>query len=297
MNKSTTEPTEIAADEPSEPSEQTELSERVELCELALEIAQAAGKVALEMADEARLSTDSKSTPTDKVTIADAASEKLITEMLHEARPDDSILGEEGTTKSGSSAITWHIDPIDGTVNYVYGLPNFCVSIAAALEPQDTQTDNATTILAGSVYNPTTNEMFSAAKGNGAYLNGNKISCNEVSDLSTALLATGFGYSSSVRKLQAQRLVNILGEIADIRRFGSAALDLCAVAQGQVDGYFESGLNQWDLAAGWLIAEEAGAKVGHPNGGPPNLEMTIACSPALFDGLAALLCTAWQRES
>lgn len=251
-----------------------------DLTELATAVALEAGARVLALAGTARRRPASKSTSTDLVTEADRAAEELISRGLLAARPDDGILGEEGVQHQGTSAVVWHIDPIDGTTNYVYAIPAFSVSIAAEIDGRT---------VAGVVLNPSTSELYAATSGEGATCNGEPLQTRPPTALATALVATGFGYRPELRRRQAELLVELLPEIRDIRRFGSAALDLCAVAAGQVDAYYEQGLNRWDLAAGALIASEAGAVVANLRDGPPDASFVLAAVPELFGPLRARL--------
>ncbi|CAB4878138.1 unannotated protein [freshwater metagenome] len=223
---------------------------------------------------------DTKSSATDMVTAFDRASEALIVEALRLHRPDDAIIGEEGTADTGTSGVRWLIDPIDGTTNFLYGLPGYAVSIAAA--------DNLGT-LAGAVFVPATDELFSAARGEGATLNGAAIHCSSTSALPHALLATGFSYDADRRRQQMSRLQHIIGDIRDIRRCGAAAVDLCNVASGRVDAYFEEHLGPWDLAAGELIATEAGCRSGDLSGGPVRPTQVLVTNAQLFEPMRSLL--------
>ncbi len=251
---------------------------------LAAELARRAGALALD--GRRRLGVgqpvehDTKSTPTDPVTEFDRATEALIVEILRERRPDDSIVGEEGAGRVGSSGLEWHIDPIDGTVNFVYDLPAWCTSVAVVDEHGS---------LAGAVYAPVTDELFSAARGAGATRNGSAIRCSSAADLATALIGTGFSYSPAARAHQAVRLAALLPQVRDVRRYGSAALDLCMVACGRLDAYFEEHLNSWDLAAGVLIAAEAGAMTSDFVGGPASTAGAVATAPGIHRALLALL--------
>ena len=235
-----------------------------ELLTLAEEIAKRAG--ALLMQRPEHLSVDTKSSDIDIVTQMDRASEKLIVESILELRPDDGIIGEEGADRPSKSGFTWVIDPIDGTVNYFYNLPGWSVSIAVKDE-----SGNAV----GVVYAPTTNELYTALRGAGAYLNGQRISSNNPVELNRALIATGFHYVEDVRSQQIAQFNNLILKIRDYRRNGSAAIDICHVASGKVDGYYEMGLKEWDLAAAQLIATEAGAMVSVSG------ELTIAAGEHL----------------
>jgi len=225
--------------------------------------------------------TATKSTPTDIVTESDTAAEALIRDRLLSARPDDAVLGEEGGASAGESGIRWVVDPIDGTVNYLYGIPQYAVSIAAQQQDGD--------IVVGVVHNPVSRETWTAIRGGGAYLDGDRVHEAGCTELDLALVATGFGYDAARRQRQAAILAGILPSIRDIRRAGAASLDLCAVATGQVDAYYERGLAPWDLAAGGLIAEEAGAVVAGLRGAPAGSDLVIAAGPALFGALHDLL--------
>ncbi len=254
------------------------------LRELAVELATAAGALALvgrrSLGVGQPIDHDTKSSPTDPVTEFDRAAETLIVDTLRSRRPDDSIVGEEGADHSGSSRFEWHIDPIDGTANFVYDLPAWCTSVAVVDEHGP---------LAGAVFAPVTDELFSAARGCGATLNGERIRCSTATQLATALVGTGFSYSPTVRELQARRLATLLPRVRDVRRLGSAALDLCLVASGRLDAYYEEHLNSWDYAAGALIAAEAGAVTSNFGDGPPGTDAVVAAAPQLHGVLHALL--------
>ncbi|NND74394.1 MAG: inositol monophosphatase [Ilumatobacter sp.] len=217
---------------------------------------------------------DTKSSATDPVTAFDEAAEATIVDALRRLRPDDAIVGEEGTTDGGTSGIAWHIDPIDGTANFLYDQPAWCTSIAAVDEHGS---------LAGAVYAPVADELFSAARGDGATLNGERVTVSSVDRLETALVGTGFSYLPERRSLQAERLRLLLPAVRDIRRLGSAALDLCYVACGRLDAYFEEHLNSWDLAAGVLIATEAGAVASDLEGDAVTGGAVLASSPGVHD--------------
>jgi myo-inositol-1(or 4)-monophosphatase len=221
-----------------------------------------------------------KSSTTDMVSDADRAAEETIAEVLARERPDDSLVAEEGSREGGSSGRRWVVDPLDGTTNYLYGFPAWCVSVA--LEDGDGG-------LAGVVHDPWRGETFRAARGGGADLNGDPIRVRDHDDLATALVATGFGYDPARRVRQGAVLAKILGSIRDIRRLGAAAADLCYVACGRFDAYFERGLEAWDLAAGGLIAREAGAIVTGFDGGPARPGEAVAANPTLHPTLLALL--------
>ena len=223
---------------------------------------------------------DTKSTATDLVTEIDRWAETRIVERLTDARPADGIVGEEGARIEGTSGVDWYVDPIDGTTNYVYGHPGFSVSIAAALGDE---------VIAGAVADPVAGELYTASANGGATCNGASISTSARAELSTALLATGFGYRPERRRRQAEVLVQILPEVRDIRRMGGAAVDLCSVGRGRVDAYYEVGLSPWDCAAGSLIAREAGATVTDRNGTLSYLRAEVVAPAGLHGPLLELL--------
>ena len=227
-----------------------------------------------------------KSTPTDIVTATDRETETLIRSLILAARPDDGILGEEGTERFGTSGINWVVDPIDGTVNFLYGIPAWAVSIAVV---EGSSEPGGWTALAGVVANPVTGEIFEATAGGGARLGSIDLAVNTGVPLGQALIGTGFSYSAERRRAQAQVLLDLLPRVRDIRRVGSAALDLCALAAGRLDAYYERGLNPWDHAAGALIAREAGAQIGGIGGGHESIELLVAAEPALYAELTAAL--------
>lgn len=220
-----------------------------------------------------------KSGPTDLVSDADVAAEEAIRRVLGARRPGDAILGEEGG-ESGGGTLRWVIDPLDGTTNYLYGIPAWSVSIAA-------ERDGAP--LLGVVRDPSRGDTFTALGGQGSWRNGVRLTPRPVPTLDRALIGTGFGYTSARRAAQAALLPSVLPEVRDIRRFGSAALDLCWVAAGELDAYYEAGLAHWDLAAGCLIAAEAGAWVGRIDAAPSLPEIVVAAPPSLAEPLSALL--------
>jgi myo-inositol-1(or 4)-monophosphatase len=239
----------------------------------------AAARAASELAERARRRTEplaTKSSPTDLVTEADRATEQLIIEILLDARPDDAILGEEAGRRAGSSGVEWVIDPLDGTTNFVYGYPQFAVSIAARLDG---------TTVAGVVADPSSGEEYRATLGGGAWRGDERLGVRDSHDLATALVGTGFSYDPERRRLQARALETILPAVRDIRRAGSAALDLCWVAGGRLDAYWERGLAEWDHAAGALVALEAGAVVELLDDDP----LLLAATPELFAAMADLL--------
>ena len=219
-----------------------------------------------------------KSSAVDFATQMDIASEKLIVDAILAARPNDGIFGEEGSERTGTTGITWVIDPLDGTVNYFYGMPGWNVSIAVK---------DAEGVQVGVVYAPTINGLWQGVKDGGSTYNGKAIACNDPIALDRALVATGLSYDIAKRTGQAELLSRLIPRIRDIRRNGAAAVDLCMVAMGALDAYYELGTKEWDHAAGGLIAQEAGALVTGRLGGEPNEEMVIAAGPALHAQLIA----------
>jgi myo-inositol-1(or 4)-monophosphatase len=253
-----------------------------ELLDLATTAAQRAADLLVNGLGRARTTVETKSTATDMVSEMDRASERLIVSTLLAARPDDGLVAEEGSASPGTSGLRWVIDPLDGTTNYLYGHPGWAVSIAA---------EDDAGVVAGVVIDPLHHDVFTATRGGGARRNGEPIACSSLDDLGTALLATGFGYAAERRRAQAQVLVELLPRIRDIRRMGAAAVDLCSVACGRVDGYFERGLAWWDLAAGSLVAAESGALLSTIDGRPagPDAGSIVAAGPRLFHTLRKLL--------
>jgi myo-inositol-1(or 4)-monophosphatase len=244
------------------------VSEADTLLELAVEAARMAGAL---LSERVRRGTEqdvaSKSTPTDLVSEADRASERAIRELLAERRPDDGFVGEEGAPEPGTSGLRWLVDPLDGTVNFLFGVPHWCVSIAVH--------DDAGAV-AGAIYDPNRNELFTATRGGRprvigpagtSELSGRADAARGYGDgsveeeLARAMVATGFSYDAGVREAQTAVLVRLAPRVRDIRRFGSAALDLAWTAAGRYDAYFERTVKQWDIAAGQLICERAGLMV------------------------------------
>ncbi|MEU7230192.1 inositol monophosphatase family protein [Streptomyces chrestomyceticus] len=251
-----------------------------ELLGLALEAARRAGELLRDGRPADLGVAATKTSPIDVVTEMDIASEKLITGFLAEHRPDDGFLGEEGASVAGSSGVRWVVDPVDGTVNYLYGLPSWAVSIAAEKDGE---------AVVGVVAAPMRGETYHAVLGGGAFRDGEPVRCRPAPPLSQALIGTGFAYLSERRAAQAEVLRTLLPQVRDIRRGGSAAIDLCDVACGRLDGYYERGLNPWDMAAGALIAREAGALTGGRPGEPASNDLVVAASPDVFATLQPLL--------
>ena len=229
----------------------------LELRELATEIAEEAGQLARTRRQEGVRLAATKSSLADIVTEADREVEALIRARLRAARADDGFLGEESGAEVGSSGITWVVDPIDGTVNYAYGIPAYNVSIAAVRGEPDPATWEA---LAGAVNAPALGETFTAARGHGAWVNGSRLAVTAETPAG-ALLATGFGYDPATHEGDIATVARVMPMARDLRRMGAAALDLAFVAAGRLDGYFERGLRPWDFAAGALLVEEAGGVV------------------------------------
>lgn len=250
------------------------------LRDLAVRAAQEAGALLLDrLAHQREVST--KSSATDVVTEVDHASEALLLARLLGERPEDGILGEEGTSRTGTSGVRWVVDPLDGTVNYLYRIPAFAVSVAAEVEG---------VAVAGCVFDPSRGETFAAALGHGATLNGRPIRPGGEADPARALAGTGFGYETAVRERQGAIVARVVPRVRDIRRGGSAALDLCWVACGRLDAYFERGVQPWDVAAGALIVREAGgsaAPLGASTGAAAGT--WVAAGPALHAAFSTLV--------
>ncbi len=245
---------------------------------VAVDVARAAGE--LLRARPADLDPGAKSTPTDAVTVMDKAAEALILDELARRRPGDGVIAEEGGGRSASTGVTWLVDPLDGTVNYLYGLPQYAVSVAAEIDG---------VAVAGAVYDVCRDQLYAATRGGGASCDGAPLHCSPQADPAFALVATGFGYAAALRARQAEVMRTVLPQVRDIRRMGSAALDLCAVAAGRVDAFFEAGMYRWDWAAGALIATEAGARAGGLDGRPPGTWTTLVANPELYDALERVL--------
>ena len=244
-----------------------------ELRGLAERTARAAGTLIREGRPSRVDVSDTKSSPVDVVTAMDLESESLLRRAILSHRPDDGILGEEEGHVPGTSGLTWVIDPIDGTVNYLYGIPAYAVSVAVVAGPPSPLEWK---VLAGCVHSVADGRTWSAHRGGGAFRDGLPIRVNPPRPLAESLVGTGFGYLVERRRSQARVVAALLPEVRDIRRIGSAALDLCAVASGSLDVYYEKGLQPWDLAAGSLIAKEAGATVCGLRGRPADDAMTVA---------------------
>jgi myo-inositol-1(or 4)-monophosphatase len=253
------------------------------LLALAVAVAEEASRLLVDRLGAAGRDVGTKTTGTDMVTDVDRASEHLIVERLLAARPGDGVVAEEGSAHAGRSGILWVVDPLDGTTNYLYGHPGFAVSVAAEDEHGP---------LVGVVVDPLHGDVFAAVRGEGARRNGRAVRCTTKADLPTALVGTGFSYDAARRARQADVLRHVLPRVRDIRRGGAASVDLSWVACGRLDAFYERGLQPWDLAAGGLIAREAGAHTGDLDGGEASGAFVLAAAPALFDALLTLLADA-----
>lgn len=246
------------------------------LLTIARDVALRAGELAKLRRGEGVSVAASKSSSVDIVTEADRETERLIRAALADARPDDGFFGEESGAEKGSSGLTWIVDPIDGTVNFLYGIPHYAVSIAVVEGDPDPLTWTA---LAGAVVNPASGEVFTATAGGGAFLGGEPIHVAESVDLSQALVATGFAYDAEMRGRQGRLVAELLPLVRDIRRQGTASLDLSFIAAGRLNAYFERTLSPWDHAAGALIAREAGATVKGLGDAAPSRDFILAAHP------------------
>jgi myo-inositol-1(or 4)-monophosphatase len=273
------------------------VSDRDELLELAVEVARMAGTLLLERARSgAEDQIASKSTPTDLVSEADLASERAIRELIAARRPDDGFVGEEsGSSVASASGLSWIVDPLDGTVNFLFGIPQWCVSVAVA---------EAGEVLAGVVYDPNREELFGATSVGGALLHtrdhtssllarevavGPSAAAGDDGGLGSAMVATGLYYDAGVRAAQAKVLARLVDRVRDIRRFGSAALDLAWTAAGRYDAYFERGVQRWDVAAGALICRRAGLSVVELEPAAELPAGILATRPALLQPLLELV--------
>lgn len=253
----------------------------LELLDIAVLVAADAADTARRMRNEAITEVDTKSTVTDVVTAADRAVERQVIAALAARRPGDTVLGEEfGGAPVSGDGVRWIVDPIDGTVNYLYGLAYYAVSIAAEVDGE---------VVAGVVRHAVTGETWTAARGHGAWRDGRRLTGSPAVELGLSLVGTGFGYARERRAHQAAVVAQVLPRVRDIRRMGSAALDLCAAAEGLLDAYYEKGLAEWDLAAGGLIAREAGLLVTGLSGRAAGPDMVLAAPPALHAPLDAML--------
>jgi myo-inositol-1(or 4)-monophosphatase len=264
----------------------TSTSDTDQLLALAVGTAREAAALVAEGRASAGDQVDVKSSSVDVVTAVDTASERLIVDRLLAARPDDAVLGEEGASREGGSGVRWIVDPIDGTVNFLYDLPAYAVSIAAEVDG---------VVRAGAVLNVATGDLFTATTGGGAWLSTParpepvRLRGSSPASLEQTLVGTGFGYRQEQRRAQGAVVAALLPQVRDIRRMGSAALDLCAAAAGRLDAHYELHLNPWDHAAGGLVAAEAGLVVTGLPGRPFADPMAIAAAPSIADAFVRLI--------
>ena len=247
-----------------------------DLLDVAVTAARAAGDVLVERYEHGARGVATKSSPTDLVSEADLAAERAIRDVLAAARPDDAILGEEGDDVAGSSGLRWIVDPLDGTVNYLFGIPQWCVSVAC--EGQ-----------VGVIFDPLHDELFTVRVGEDALLDGAPLRGPERRELGTAMVSTGFGYDAEVRAAQAAVVARLLPQVRDIRRFGSAALDLAWTAAGRYDAFYEYGLNAWDRAAGEMLCTAAGLQVRDLDPLPSTGPGILVARGELIEELAAIV--------
>jgi myo-inositol-1(or 4)-monophosphatase len=251
-----------------------------ELLELAVDVARRAGGLLLEHYERAATGIDTKTTSTDLVSDADRSSERLIKDLIAKERPEDGFLAEESDAEAARSDVTWIIDPLDGTVNYLFRIPAWCVSIAVR---------DASGLVAGVVHEPIRDETFSARRGSGATLNGKKIAVGDKTDLPQALVGTGFAYDVPTRSAQAEVVARVLPKVRDVRRGGSAALDLAYLSCGRLDGFYEAHMMPWDKSAGILLIEEAGGVVSELKDPSGVSNGVIAANPTLHPLLQQLV--------
>ena len=252
-----------------------------ELRSLALDVAREAGALLLARFGLPARGVAAKSTLTDLVSDADRDAEALIVERLLRARPEDTVLGEEGTSHHGASGLTWYVDPLDGTINYLYGIPHWSVTLACA---------DAAGPIAGVVHDPSRGETFVGERARGAFLGDRRLQVSAERDLGRSLAATGFSYDEELRRRQGRTIARVLPLVRDIRRCGSAALDLAWLAAGRYDAYFEVGVNAWDVEAGILLVREAGGRVTRLDGiGEDRRPAVVATNAAVHDALIDLL--------
>ena len=257
-----------------------------QLLETALAIAREAAALAAERRRGIVEVADLKTSSVDVVTAVDREIEILIRERLADRQPGDGFLGEEGGRTDRTTSLTWVVDPIDGTVNYLYGIPQYAISIAVV---EGDPTPGNWTELAGVVINAASGREFTATRGGGAFSDGVPLAVNRPESLGQSLLSTGFSYSQTIRTQQAQVMARVMPHIRDIRRMGAASLDLTAIAAGQLDIYFERMLQPWDHAAGVLIAREAGAEIRGWNGSAPDIDWLLASHPDVIDEVESVL--------
>jgi myo-inositol-1(or 4)-monophosphatase len=257
-----------------------------ELATLASAFAREAGALLADRQPRVRGMVATKSTPTDMVTEVDGETEALLVARIGAARPNDAILGEEGANRPGTSGVRWVIDPLDGTTNYLYGFPSYSVSMGVEVDGE---------AAVAAVFDASRGELYAATAGRGATLDSRLLHVTAQDQLPLALVGTGFGYDVERRRKQAAVAAYLVPRVRDIRRAGSAALDLCAVAAGRLDAYAEFGLNEWDRCAGLLIVNEAGGRA-EVLPGAFDLELNLASAPAIFEPLHRLVAEALHSE-
>jgi myo-inositol-1(or 4)-monophosphatase len=270
---------------PAEPTvlPQEQVTDLLALCEA---LAREAGDPVRQRSLATVAVTETKSSVNDVVTAVDREVEELLRRRIAAARPEDGVLGEEEGARAGTSGLTWVVDPIDGTVNFLYGIPSYCVSVAVVSGEPDPQ---HWTVVAGCVHAVSMGTTWTAGLGMGARRDGEPLRIKEAVPLGQALVSTGFGYTEERRREQAAVVARLLPQVRDIRRLGSVAIDLCLVADGRLDAHYERGLNPWDVAAGTLVVTEAGGVVQGLAGARPSMAMTVAGPAALVGELAAAL--------
>jgi myo-inositol-1(or 4)-monophosphatase len=261
---------------------------KVELLRVALDVARGVGTELARARREGAPESTTKTSHTDMVTTMDLWAEQQIVARLADARPDDGVIGEEGTAIAGTTGVQWCIDPIDGTTDYLYDHPGYSVSIAALVDGEP---------IVGVVADPSLDQVFSAVAGRGAWRDNVALHASTVTELAVALVGTGFSYDARRRGRQAAVLTHVLPEVRDIRRMGGAALDLCSVGLGRLDAFYERGLNLWDVAAGGLVAREAGALVTDLEGRAAWSGMIVAAPPSLHEPLLELLRSAGAGDA
>lgn len=267
---------------------QLDLPTLAELQDVAVRVARECGRLITDERPETVSVADTKSSDVDVVTVMDRRSEALAQRVLAKLRPLDGLLGEEGLDSPSTTGVTWVIDPIDGTVNYLYNIPAFAVSVAAVVgDPR--QSGNWRPVV-GAVFNPLRDELFTAIIGHGASLHSpqrsERLTSRSPQPLGQCLVATGFGYAEQQRRWQGQAVAHLIPQIRDLRRSGSAAVDLCDVALGRLDAYYDHNLNSWDYAAGWLIAVEAGAAVRGLDTPFPDARLLLAGAESTCEAIA-----------
>jgi myo-inositol-1(or 4)-monophosphatase len=251
------------------------------LLQLALQAARVAGELLLDYFQAPAAGVSSKTSPTDLVSDADRSSERMLLDFIRGQRPNDGVLAEEGGARDSTSGYTWVLDPLDGTINFLYGIPVWSVSIAV---------EDSEGAVVGVVHDPSRNETFAAARGRGSTLNGTKIEVSDRDELASALVGTGFAYDAAARERQAEVVARVLPDVRDIRRAGSAALDLASVACGRLDGFYEANMEPWDKAAGVLLVREAGGTVSELAAPLAHLSPgVIAAGPRLHEALSGLV--------